>query len=92
MQSLVRQSSNLSDRSARGADLMERHDSLLACRTIVLGCLLGLAATVYLPLGLAGYVHNPLLNSSIAAVLSMGAGFFLLRFFALAAGTNGIGR
>jgi hypothetical protein len=86
----VRHANNLSERSARGAQLMERHE-LLACRIVVLGCLLGLAATVYLLFGLAGYVHNPFLNWSIAAALLVSAAFFLARFFALPAGTNWIG-
>jgi hypothetical protein len=77
---------------ARFAWLMEERFSLLLSRTGWLGCLLGLAATVYFLLGLAGHVHNILLNSSVVAVLALGAVFFLANFFTIPTQTNWIGR
>lgn len=71
---------------------MEDRFTLLLCRTGWVGCLLGFAATIYFLFGLAGYVHNSLLNFSVAAVLLASAVFLLVHFFALPAQTNQLGR
>jgi hypothetical protein len=72
--------------------MMEDRFALLLCRTGWVGCLLGFAATIYFLFGLAGYVHNALLNFSVAAVLLASALFLLVNFFALPAQTNRLGR
>ena len=71
---------------------MEERFSLLLSRTGWLGCLLGLTATIYFLFGLAGHVHNILLNSSVVAVLALSAVFFLVNFFTMPPQTNWIGR
>ena len=72
--------------------MMEDRFTLLLCRTGWVGCLLGFAATIYFLFGLAGYVHNALLNFSVAAVLLASAGFLLANFLALPGQTNRLGR
>jgi len=69
----------------------ERYSQLLT-RTCLVGCLLGLAGTVYLLAGLAGFVHSAVLNLSIAAILAAAALFFLIQFFALSTQTGWVGR
>ena len=71
---------------------MEERFSLLLSRTGWLGCLLGFAATVYFLFGLAGHVHNSLLNYGVVAVLVLAAAFLLTNFFAIPQQTNWIGR
>ncbi len=71
---------------------MEERHTVLFYRTVCVGCLLGLAATVYFLFGLAGYVHNAVLNFSIAFVLLFSAGYFLVHFFAIPACLNWVGR
>lgn len=71
---------------------MEERFSALLSRTGWLGCLLGLAATIYFLAGLAGFVHNPFLNLGVAGVLIFGALFFLGNFFAIPGHTNRVGR
>ena len=71
---------------------MEERSTKLLTRTCLVGCLLGLAGTVYLLAGLAGFVRNPVLNFSIAAVLVAALVFFLVNFFALFRQTGWIGR
>ena len=71
---------------------MDDRYSLLLVRTIRLGCLLGIAATIYLLFGLAGFVRNGLLNLTVVAVLVLGAAFFLANFFAIPRETNWLGR
>jgi hypothetical protein len=73
-------------------NLMEERFSLLLSRTGWLGSLLGLTATIYFLLGLAGYVHNIFLNLGVVAMLVLSAVFFLVNFFAIAPQTNWIGR
>ena len=58
----------------------DRFSSILY-RTCLLGCFLGLAATVYFLAGLSGYIGNPLLNVATAAALLLVALFFLAVFF-----------
>jgi hypothetical protein len=71
---------------------MAEQFSLLLSRTGWLGCVLGVAATVYFLFGLAGYVHNIVLNFSVVAVLGLSAVFFLANFFLIPLRTNWIGR
>ena len=71
---------------------MEERYSKLLTRTCVVGCLLGLAGTVYLLAGLAGFVHSTLLNLSIAAALAAALLFFLCNFFALFTQFTWVGR
>ncbi len=71
---------------------MEEPFSLLLSRTAWVGCLLGFSATFYFLFGLAGYVHNVLLNYSVVAVLVLGAAFFLVNFLVIPRATNWVGR
>ena len=71
---------------------MEERFSLLLARTGWVGCLLGFVATIYFLLGVAGYVHNVLLNLSVVSALVVSAAFFLANFFAIPRQTNWIGR
>ena len=70
---------------------MEERFSLLLARTGWVGCLLGFVATIYFLLGVAGYVHNVLLNLSVVSALVVSAAFFLANFFAIPRQTNWIG-
>ena len=72
--------------------MMEDRFTPLLYRTGWVGCLLGFAATIYFLFGLAGYVHNAVLNFGVAAVLLASAVFLLVSFFALPAQTNRLGR
>jgi dolichyl-phosphate-mannose-protein mannosyltransferase len=70
---------------------MDERFSVLLFRTSLVGCLLGVAATLYFLFGLAGYIHSAVLNFSIVIVL-LGAGLFLLfHFFAIPRQTNWVG-
>ena len=71
---------------------MEERFSNLLTRTCVVGCLLGLAGTIYLLAGLAGLVHNAVLNLTIAGTFVAALMFFLVNFFALFTHTGWIGR
>ncbi|MGE5218339.1 MAG: hypothetical protein ACM3SP_15190, partial [Chloroflexota bacterium] len=71
---------------------MKERLSVLLSQIGWVGCLLGFAATNYFLLGLAGFVHNPLLNFSIVVVLLFGAVFFLGNFFVVPRETNWVGR
>ena len=71
---------------------MAERFSLLLSRTGWLGCLLGFTATVYFLFGLAGYVHDIVLNLSVVALLVLSAVFFLANFFLIPLRTNWIGR
>src|SRR5882724_4207450 len=70
---------------------MEERASILLSRTVWVGCLLGVSATVYFLFGLLGYVHSPLLNSSVALVFLLGAIFFVVNFLAIPRQTNWVG-
>ncbi|MGH7826124.1 MAG: ArnT family glycosyltransferase [Candidatus Binatia bacterium] len=72
--------------------MMEERYSNLLFGTCLVGLLLGAVGTVYFLAGLAGYVHSPLLNSSIAVVLAGSLAFFFYHFFAAARETNWLGR
>jgi hypothetical protein len=70
---------------------MDERFSVLLFRTCLVGCLLGVAATLYFLFGLVGHVHSAVLNFSVAIVL-LGAGLFLLfHFFAIPRQTNWVG-
>lgn len=56
--------------------------SLLLYRTCLLGCLLGVIATLYFLGGLAGALHHPVSNLAVAAGVSVAALFFLYAFAA----------
>ena len=71
---------------------MEERFSVLLLRTVLVGCLLGVSATVYFLFGLAGYVHSVWLNSSVVATLGFSALFFLAKFFSIPGHTNWLGR
>jgi dolichyl-phosphate-mannose-protein mannosyltransferase len=71
---------------------MDERFSKLLTRTCAVGCLLGLAGTVYLLAGLAGLVHSAVLNLTIAAVLVVALLFFLFNFFAVFTQTDWVGR
>src|SRR5690242_3492582 len=71
---------------------MEERFSILLLRTVLVGCLLGLSATVYFLFGLAGYIHSFWVNTSVVAALAFSALFFLAKFFTMPGHTNGLGR
>ena len=70
---------------------MEERFSILLSRTVWVGCLLGVSATVYFLFGLLGYVHSPLVNSSVALAFLLGAIFFVVNFLAIPRQTNWVG-
>jgi len=72
--------------------MMEDRFSVLLFRTSLVGCLLGIVATIYFLLGLAGYVGNSLLNLFVAASLIAATTFFLKAFTGALLETNWIGR
>jgi hypothetical protein len=71
---------------------MEERSSILLSRTVWVGCLLGVSATVYFLFGLWGYVHSSALNLSITMAVLLSGTFFLLSFFTIVRETNRIGR
>jgi 4-amino-4-deoxy-L-arabinose transferase-like glycosyltransferase len=72
--------------------MIDERSSALLFRTCLAGCVLGAAATLYLLLGLAGYVHNPLANFGVLLVLAAGAVFFLAEFFSIPIKANRLER
>ena len=70
---------------------MDDRFSRLLAQTCWIGCLLGGVATVYFLFGLAGYVHNPLLNFAVAVALACAPLFFLYQFSIAAKDTGWIG-
>ncbi|HWH77928.1 MAG TPA: hypothetical protein VNT76_11175, partial [Candidatus Binatus sp.] len=70
---------------------MEQRFSSLLAQTCWVGVLLGAAATLYLLFGLAGYVHNWLLNLGVALMLVGALLFFFYQFFYAAKGSGWIG-
>ena len=71
---------------------MEDSFSALLFRTCLVGCLLGIVATIYFLLGLAGYVDSSLLNLAVAASLIAASIFFLKTFIGLLWQTSWTGR
>lgn len=71
---------------------MDERFAQLLTRTCAVGGLLGLAGTIYLLVGLAGFVHSAVLNLGIAAVLVAALLFFLGNFLALFTQTGWVGR
>ncbi|MGZ9142411.1 MAG: hypothetical protein ACXW4O_08785 [Candidatus Binatia bacterium] len=78
--------------ASRQRVLMEARFAQLLTRTCLIGCLLGVAGSVYLLAGLAGLVHSLVLNLAIAAVLVVALLFFLCNFLVAFAQTNWVGR
>jgi hypothetical protein len=66
--------------------------SVLLFRTCLVGCLLGIVATIYFLLGLAGYVDSVLLNLLVAASLIAASIFFLKSFIGALWQTSWTGR
>jgi 4-amino-4-deoxy-L-arabinose transferase-like glycosyltransferase len=71
---------------------MDERFSVLLFRTCLVGCLLGVAATLYFLFGLAGHIHSAVLNFSVVIVLLGAALFLLFHFFAIPRQTNWVGR
>jgi Dolichyl-phosphate-mannose-protein mannosyltransferase len=71
---------------------MEDRFSVLLFHTSWVGCLLGIVATLYFLLGLAGYVGIPLLNLFVAVSLAGAAAFFFAAFIAAVRQANWVGR
>ena len=72
--------------------MMEDRFSVLLFRTCLVGCLLGIVATIYFLLGLAGYIGNSLPNLFVAASLVAATIFFLKAFIDALLETNWVGR
>ena len=72
--------------------MIDERSSALLFKSCLAGCVLGTAATLYFLLGLAGYVHNPLLNFAVVSVLAACALFFLAEFFSIPIKANRLGR
>jgi hypothetical protein len=70
---------------------MEERASRLLSGICWTGCLLGGGATIYFLFGLAGYVHSPLLNFTVALALAGALIFFLYHFLTAAKDTGWIG-
>jgi Dolichyl-phosphate-mannose-protein mannosyltransferase len=70
---------------------MEDRSSVLLFHTGWVGCLLGIVATIYFLLGLAGYVGSPLLNLFVAVSLVGAAAFFFKAFIAAVRQANWVG-
>jgi hypothetical protein len=70
---------------------MEDRFSRLLGQSCWVGCLLGGVATVYFLAGLAGYLHNQLINLAVAIALAVALLFFLYNFSIAARGTGWIG-
>lgn len=70
---------------------MEERFSRLLSQTCWVGGLLGGVATLYFLFGLAGYVHSPPLNFSVAVALAGALIFCLYRFFCAAKDTGWTG-
>jgi hypothetical protein len=72
--------------------MIDERFSALLFRTCSVGCVLGMVASLYFLLGVAGYVHNPFANFGIVMVLGASALFFLAQFFSIPLKTNWLGR
>jgi 4-amino-4-deoxy-L-arabinose transferase-like glycosyltransferase len=72
--------------------MIDQRSSALLFRTCLTGCVLGAVATLYLLLGLAGYVHNPLPNVAVVLVLAACALFFITEFFSIPIKANRLER
>ena len=72
--------------------MMEDRFSVLLFHTCLVGCLLGIVATIYFLLGLAGYVGSPLLNLFVAASFVAAVFFFLKSLLGALGQVNWIGR
>ncbi len=72
--------------------MIEDRFAVLLFRTCLVGCLLGIVATIYFLLGLAGYVGSPLLNLFVAGSPVAAAIFFLNAWIGALGQANRIGR
>ena len=72
--------------------MMQERFSTLLFRSSLVGCLLGVIATVYLLGGLAGYVHSPFLNLLAAGGLAAALFVFVHAFGSSFGETNWVGR
>jgi Dolichyl-phosphate-mannose-protein mannosyltransferase len=70
---------------------MDERFSVLLFRTSLVGCLLGVAATLYFLFGLAGYIHSAVLNFSVVIILLSAGLFLVFHFFAIPRATNWVG-
>src|SRR5258706_8098085 len=70
---------------------MEQRFSRLLAQTCGVGVVLGGAATLYFFFGLAGYVHNLLLNIGVALILLAALLFFFYQFLNAAKGSGWVG-
>ena len=61
--------------------MSEERFSLLFYRTCLIGCLLGLTATLYFLSGLAGFVGSPVTNVPIVGILIFTAAYFVYVLF-----------
>lgn len=71
--------------------MMEDRFSILLFRTGLIGCLLGIVATIYFLLGLAGYVGSSLLNLFVAGSLGLATAFFCQAFISAFKEANWVG-
>jgi hypothetical protein len=71
---------------------VEEHFSRLLFRACAAGSLLGIVATIYLLLGLAGYVHNPALNLFSAAAVAAASLFLFTSLFFIGRNAGRLGR
>ncbi|MGE5307333.1 MAG: ArnT family glycosyltransferase [Alphaproteobacteria bacterium] len=72
--------------------MIEERSSSLLFRATLIGALLGLAATIYLLFGLAGYVASAWLNLFVVGSLAAAALFFLFLLFETLSAANSLGR
>jgi hypothetical protein len=72
--------------------MMEERFSNLLFRAILIGCLLGFAATIYFFFGLAGYVRSAWLNLFVAASVVAALLAFLALFLETLKNANSLGR
>jgi hypothetical protein len=72
--------------------MIEKRSSSLLFRTTLIGSLLGLAATIYLLFGLAGYVASAWLNPLVAGSLVAAALVFLFLLLKTLSAANALGR
>jgi len=72
--------------------MREDRFSVLLFRTCLVGCLLGVVATIYFLLGLAGYVDSSLLNLFVAVSLVAATVFFFTAFIGILREATWVGR
>jgi hypothetical protein len=80
------------DQVASQLSLMDKRFSAVLFQASLLGCLLGVVATIYFLFGLAGYVGNIGLDLFVAASLALSVLFFLSAFVQTVFQTHWLGR